>query len=111
VYTLVPIPTVNVTPPANQTVGQPLMLDCNVTAVNGITSDVEFVWSRDGEEIRPAIAGTRFITMDSVTYTDTYTIPLLSTDDDDTEYRCEVTINSTSPVEANDSVVLDVMGK
>jgi len=80
--------------------------------VNGITSNVEFVWSRDGEELRTANASAFFIAMDSVVYTDTYTIPsLLSTDDDGTEYRCEVTINSTSPVEANGSVVLDVMGK
>jgi len=87
------------------------MLGCTITAVNGITSNVEIVWIRDGEEIRTASAGTPFVAMDSAVYSDTYTIPLLSTDDDGKEYRCEVTINSTSPVEANDSVVLDVMGK
>ena len=47
----------------------------------------------------------------SLVYTDTYTIPLLSTDDDSREYQCEVEINTSPPVMATGSVTLDVMGE
>ena len=44
-YVLVPPPTVLVTAPNNQTVGQSLSLQCEVTTVRGITSRVDIVWS------------------------------------------------------------------
>ena len=48
-------------------------------------------------------------TENSVSYTDTYTISLLSTTDDGREYQCEVVINSSPPVMTDDSVTLNVM--
>ena len=47
----------------------------------------------------------------SLVYTDTYTISLLSTDDDGREYQCEVVINTSPSVMATGSVTLDVMGE
>jgi len=47
----------------------------------------------------------------SLIYTDTYTITLLSTDDDGREYECEVVINASPVVTANNNVALNVMGE
>jgi len=47
----------------------------------------------------------------SLIYRNTYTIPLLSTDDDGREYQCDVMINTSPPVMASGNVTLDVMGK
>ena len=97
--------------PNTQTVGQSLILECNVTAVRGITSRVDIIWSSDGTEIDMMEGVNVSSTTDnSVVYTNTYNISLLSTTDDGREYQCEVVINTSPPVMANDSVTLDVMG-
>ena len=71
---LVPTPTVSVTAPNTQTVGQSLTLQCEVTTVRGITSRVDIMWSSDGTTLR-RINDTTAITMDnSLVYTDSYTI-------------------------------------
>ena len=36
----------------NQQVGDPLLLECNVTTVRGITSSVDIVWSTIDEVVR-----------------------------------------------------------
>ena len=51
VFFLVPTPTVSVTAPKNQMVGQSLIVQCEVTTVRGITSRVDIVWSSDGTEL------------------------------------------------------------
>jgi len=82
-----------------------------VTAVRGITSRVDIIWSSDGTEIDRREGVNVISTSDnSVVYTDTYNISQLSTTDGGREYQCEVVINTSSPVMANDSVTLDVMG-
>jgi len=82
-----------------------------VTAVRGITSRVDIIWSSDGTEIDMMEGVNVSSTTDnSVVYTNTYNISLLSTTDDGREYQCEVVINTSPPVMANDSVTLDVMG-
>ena len=108
----VPTPSVTVTAPNTQIVGQSLSLECSVTAVRGITSRVDIVWSRDGTEVGrvEGIIGS-FTTENSVVYTDTYTILQLSTTDDGREYQCEVVINTSPPVMVTSSVALDVMGE
>ena len=111
VFTIVPTPNLNVAAPNTQTVGQSLTQECNVTTVRGITSRVDIIWSSDGRELE-RMEGVNFssTTDNSVVYTDTFNISQLSTTDDGREYQCEVVINTSPPVMANNSVRLDVMG-
>ena len=107
---LVPTPTVSVTAPNTQTVGQSLILQCEVTTVRGITSRVDIVWSNDGTVLRRMNDTTA--TMDnSLVYTDSYNISQLSTTDEGRVIQCEVVINASSSVMASDSITLDVTGE
>ena len=112
-FLLVPTPTVSVSmaPSDNQTVGQSLTLQCEVTTVRGITSRVDIVWSSNGTELE-RMNDVSSTTMDnSIVHTDSYTISQLSTTDDGRVIQCEVVIN-TNPLEmASDNVTLDVTGK
>ena len=104
---LVPAPTVSVTAPNNQTVGQSLTLPCNVTTVRGINGTVDFMWSSNGTVLRRT-NGTAID--NSVEYTDSYTISQLNITDDGRVIQCEVVINASLAVMANDSITLDVTG-
>jgi len=108
----VSIPNVTATAPENQTIGDPLSLTCTVTAVTNITNRVDIIWRRDRTKIE-TIEGVGVIstTDNLVLYIDTYNISLLNTTDDGREYQCEVVINTSPPVIANDSLILEVMGK
>ena len=108
---LVPTPTINVTPPNNQTVGQLLTLQCKVTTVRGITSRVDIVWSSNGTELERMNNVSSTTMGDSLMYTDYHNISQLNTTDDDRVIQCEVVINGNPPVLANDSITLDVTGK
>jgi len=114
VFVSVPSPNVTVNPLSNQIVGQSLTLECNVTAVRGITSRVDIIWRRDdgAEELNRTNNTSPTMMPGSLVYTSTYTISQLSTTDDGREYQCVVVIN-TSPdgVMANGSIMLDVTGK
>ena len=82
-----------------------------MTTVRGITSRVDIIWSSDGTQLeRMEGVNVGSTTDNSVVYTDTYSISQLNTTDDGREYQCEVMINTSPPVMANDSVTLDVMG-
>ena len=77
----------------NQTVGQSLSLQCEVTTVRGITSSVDIVWNSNGIVLR-RINSTIATTMNnSLVYTDSYIISQLSTTDDGRVIQCEVIIN------------------
>ena len=111
VFILVPTPTVTVTAPITQTVGQLLTLQCEVTTVRGITSRVDIVWSSGGTELE-RMNDVSSTTMDnSLVYIDYYTISQLNTTDDDKVIQCEGVINGNPPIMANDSITLDVTGK
>ena len=108
---IVSTPTVSMTAPNTQTVGQSLTLQCEVTTVRGITSRVDIVWSSNGSELE-RINNVSSTTMDnSLVYTDSYTISPLSTTDDGRVIQCEVVINKSPSVMASDSITLDVTGK
>ena len=108
---LVPDPTVLVTAPNTQTVGQSLTLQCEVTTVRGITSRVDIVWSSNGTVLR-RINDTTAATMDNLlVYTDSYTITQLSTTDDGRVIQYGVVINTSPSVMASDVITLDVTGK
>ena len=111
VFYIVPTPTVSVTAPNTQTVGQSLTLQCEVTTVRGVTSRVDIVWSSDGTILR-RMNNVSSTTMDnSLVYTDSYTISSLSTTDNGRMIQCEVVINASPLVMASDSITLDVTGR
>ena len=94
-----------------QTVGQPLMLECAMSTPRGISSRVDLVWSRDGVEVEHINdTSSNFSSPEVVVYTNIYTIPLLGTYDDDIVYECEVIINSSPLLEITANVALDVIG-
>ena len=109
-FITVPTPTVSVTAPSTQTVGQSLTLQCNVTTVRGITSRVDIVWSSGGTELNSTSSAPLSIIDNSVVYTDFYTISQLSTNDENRVIQCEVVINASPPAMASDSTTLNVTG-
>ena len=109
ILNVVPTPTIHITAPDTQIVGQSLKLECSVTTVRGITSRVDIVWSSDGVELKKG----HFIdstTNTSVIYIDTYTITQLNTTNEDQQFQCTVVISGLS-VMISDIVTLNVFGK
>ena len=110
--TTVPTPTVSITAPNTQTVGQSLRLKCNGTTERGVTSDVEIVWRRDSTVVQTTRVTAATTTMDNLlVYSDSYTISQLSTSDDDIEYRCRLVVRVRPFVRADTAVTLDVTGE
>ena len=107
----VPTPTVSVTAPNTQIVGQSIILQCEVTTVRGIISRVDIVWSSGGTVLERMNDVSSNTMGNSLVYTDFYTISQLSTTDDGRVIQCEVVINPSQPVMASDSITLDVTGK
>ena len=108
----VPTPTVSVTGPNTQTVGQSLTLQCEVTTVRGITSRVDIVWSSGSTLLRRINDTTLNTTMiNSLVYMDSFTILSLSTTDEGRMIQCEVVINVSPSVMASDIITLDVTGE
>ena len=108
----IPVPSVTINAPSNQTVGQSLTLECSITTVSIITSRVDIVWSSNAVELGRVLGVTPNSTNDSSElYEDTYDIPLLSTSDDGRVIDCEIVIMTTPSIGARDSVTLDVTGK
>ena len=109
---LVPTPSVSVTGPTTHKVGQSLTLQCEVTAVRGITSRVDIVWRRDGAEVqRMDNVILKLNTMNTaLVYRDTYTISLLTTSDERSMFQCKIVINSSLPVMASSSLRVNVEG-
>ena len=108
---LVPTPIVSVTTPNNQTVGQSLALQCEVTIVGDITSRVDIVWSSNGAQLNRTnnISPT---TMDSsLLYTDSYTISQLDTTDDGRTITCEILFSAYHLVMGSNDITLDVTGE
>jgi len=115
-FTAVPTPTVSLTAPSTQTVGQSLTLQCNGTTVRGITSEVDIVW-RNGNTVLRRIDNMTLTTMEnSLVYNDSYTILQLSTTDDGDMYECRLVVRERGQerdiqVRATDTVTLDVTGE
>ena len=110
-FFLVPTPTVSVTALNTQTVGQSLILQCEVTTVRGITSRVDIVWSSDGTELE-RMNNVSSATMDnSLVYTDSYTISQLNTTDDGKVIKCEVVINARPQIISANNITLNATGR
>ena len=111
-FTTVPSPTVSITAPNTQTVGQSLRLECNGTTVRGVTSDVEVVWRRGNTVVQTIRVTADTTTMNNLlVYSDSYTISQLNTSDDDIEYMCRLVIHASPVVGADTAVTLDVTGE
>ena len=96
----------------NQTVGQPLILQCSVTTIRDVNSRVDFVWISNGRELErvEGVTGASS-TNNLVVYTDYYIIPQLSIADNNSLYTCEVIINSSRLISANGTLTLNITGK
>ena len=94
------------------TIGDPLTLDCTVTAVRGISSSVDIIWTTGGRVVRRVNDSIADIGNDSVIYTDLFEISSLSAIDNGRAYQCTVVIN-TNPqaVVATSQFILNFSGK
>ena len=118
---VVPIPFVQITTFDNETlenetlrnvtIGDPLTLDCTVTAVRDISSSVDIIWTTGGRIVRRVDNITADIENDSAIYTDSFEISSLSTIDNGREYQCTVVINASPPVVSSDQIVLIFLGE
>ena len=114
-YFVVPVPLTKITifdetleniSLGNVTIGDPLPLDCTVTAVRGISSLVDIIWTTGGKELRRAENITANIESDNTIYTDSFEISSLSAFDNGREFQCTVVINANQPVDSSDQITL-----
>ena len=95
----------------NLTIGDPLTLDCTVTAVRGISSSVDIIWTTGGRVVRRVDNITADIENDYAIYTDSFEISSLSAIDNGREYQCTVVINANLPVNSSDQLTLIFPGE
>ena len=82
-----------------------------MTTVRGITSRVDIVWSSEGVTIESIEGVNVSLSWESAEiYSASYTILQLNTTDDGRVYQCEVVINTSPPVTAENNFTLDVIG-
>ena len=102
---------INLTVVSTQTVGQPLMLDCSVTIMRGITSRVDIVWSSNGSELKRIEGANASSASNGLEiYTAFYDAMQINTNDDHRAFQCEVFVNTNPPLIADDNITLDVIG-
>ena len=95
----------------NFTIGDPLTLDCTVTAVRGISSSVDIIWTTEGRVVRRVYNITADIENDYAIYTDSFEISSLSAIDNGRKYYCTVGINSYQPVDSSDLITVYFPGE
>ena len=95
----------------NLTIGDPLTLDCTVTAVRGISSSVDIIWTTGGRVVRRVDNITADIENASAIYTDSFEISSLSANDNGREYQCTVVINASQSINVSDVITLSVAGE
>ena len=93
----------------NLTIGDPLTLDCTVTAIS-ISSSVDIIWTTGGRVVRRVDNITADIENDYAIYTDSFEISSLSAIDNGREYQCTVVINAPNPVYNSDQITLIFAG-
>ena len=87
----------------NQIVGQSLILRCSVITGKFFGDLLKFTWSRNNTMLRttPQTEHTQ----------DHYFISQLNTSNDGQVYQCEVFVDTTTPVMANDTITLNLTGR
>ena len=93
------------------TIGDPLMLDCTITAVRGISSSVDIVWTTGGREVRRVNDTMAEIVNGSAIYTDSFEISSLSAIDNGRIYQCLVVINANRPIFSSSQITLNFPGE
>ena len=95
---------VNLRAVTDQITGQPLTLECNATAVRGITSsvDISILSLETFEDVDPIIVGN------SAVYSANFTLDELTPFDNGRFLVCVVNINGTT---SSDTLILDFLGK
>ena len=115
IHFIVPVPLVQIMDGngtlGNVTIGDPLTLDCTVTAVRGISSSVDIIWTTGGVELRRVEDIMANIENNSAIYTDLFEISSLSAIDNGREYQCTVVINASQPVNSSDQFTLIFPGE
>ena len=104
---------IDVTALSNQTLGQPLILQCSATSIRDINSKVDFVWTSNGTELERVEGATGVSsTSNLAVYTHYYIISQLSTADNNSLYTCEVIINSNLLISTTHSFfTINIIGK
>ena len=95
----------------NLTIGDPLTLDCTVTAVRGISSSVDIIWTTGGRLVRRVDNITADIENDYAVYTDSFEISSLAAIDNGREYQCTVVINANIPINSSDQITVIFPGE
>ena len=93
-------------------VGQLLIMECNVTTVEYVTSRVDIIWSENNIELtRTEGVNVNSMNNNKTTYVDKYNITQVSTNNDGKVYECKIMINQNPPLIAIAIYTLDVIGK
>ena len=112
---IVPIPVVQIKKLGNNTlgsmIGDPLTLDCTVTAVRGISSSADIIWTTGGRVVRRVDNIIADIVNDYAIYTDSFKTSSLSAIDNGREYQCTVVINASPLVNNSDQFTLIFPGE
>ena len=95
----------------NVTIGDPLTLNCTVTAVRGISSSVDITWTTGGRVVRKVDNITADTENDYAIYADSFEISSLSAFDNGREYQCTVVINAMQSVNSSDEFTLNFPSK
>jgi len=96
---------------SNFTIGDPLTLYCTVTAVRGISSSVDIIWTTGGREVRRVNNTMPNIENDSVLYTDSFEISSLSAIDNGRLYSCIVIINASPRIFNSNQITINFAGE
>ena len=97
--------------PINVTIGDPLTLDCTVTAVRGISSSVDIIWTTGGKTVRRVYNITADIENDYAIYTDSFEISSLSIIDNRKEVSCTTVINAIQQIKNSSQISLIFSGE
>ena len=91
------MPDVTLTNLTIPTLNEQLTMQCEATVTRGVTSPVDIIWSRNnGTEILQRVDGANSTSRrDMLVFTDNYTTPMLTEDDNGMMYACTVSINTT----------------
>ena len=102
----------NVRAVSNQTIGQPLILQCIFTTNKDINGRVDFVWISDDVEVErvEGVVGEPVVNNLS-RYTNHYVISQLSIADNNSLYICKVLISGNQLISFAGNITLNVTGK
>ena len=106
---IVPKPTVRIITIGNKTLGDKLLLRCDVNITKGISGSVNIEWkingTRKGKLLRSSLHNVLNVTLSSTSS--------LKLTDNNTVYYCQAVINASQSVKTNTSFVLkfNVSGK